>query len=516
MHLAHFVYRSARCHPDRPLWITPDITISYEEGLRRINSIAHYLLAKGQQRDRVAIISTNRFEAFEVYLGAQAAGMTPTPLNPKLHADEISFMVSDSGAKFFVFSPEFTEIVQTLRSRHPEVEHWVCMDDATEFTCYGDLLQADGLTAPNVLIEPDDVAWLFYTSGTTGKPKGVIETHRNLISAVEQLRLGLLRDANETDRMIHFAPIAHASATLGLVYLSVAGAQVFPGLSRFDPPLVLESIQRFKATASFMAPTMVQMLLQVPEIEKYDLSSVKDILCSGAPMYAEVLRRAIEVFGPVFCQGYGQSEAPAQCGMHKSEYDLSSSVKLKRLASIGREYPAVLMRIVDESDNEAGPNVAGEITVRGNIVTPGYWNRKEATDEVLRNGWLHTGDIGYRDEEGYIFITDRVKDMIISGGSNIYPREVEEVLLEHPAIAEACVIGVPDEVWGEAVKAVVVLDARATATEDEIIEFCRERLASYKKPKSVEFVDDLPKSAYGKVLKKDVKSRYWQSVSRSI
>lgn len=516
MHLAHFVYRSARNHPDRPLWITPEVTISYADGLHRINSIAHYLLARGKQRDRVAIISTNRFEAFEVYLGAQAAGMTPTPLNPKLHVDEVSFMVSDSGATFFVFSPEFAEIAQTLQSRHPEVKQWICMDAVAEFSAYDDLLQGDGLTAPDVLIDPDDVAWLFYTSGTTGKPKGVIETHRNLVSVVEQLRLGILQDADETDRMIHFAPIAHASATIGLVYLSVAGAQVFPGLPRFDPPRVLESIERFGATASFMAPTMVQMLLQVPDIEKYDLSSIKDILCAGAPMYAEVMRRAIEVFGPVFCQGYGQSEAPAQCGMHKSEYDLSSPEKLKRLASIGREYPAVLMRIVDENDNEVGPNVAGEITVRGNIVTPGYWNRQEATDEVLRNGWLRTGDVGYRDEEGYIFITDRVKDMIISGGSNIYPREVEEVLLEHPAIAEACVIGVPDEVWGEAVKAVVVLDTDSAITEDDVIEFCRDRLASYKKPKSVEFVDHLPKSAYGKVLKKDVKARYWQSVSRAI
>jgi long-chain acyl-CoA synthetase len=316
--------------------------------------------------------------------------------------------------------------------------------------------------------------------------------------------------------MIHLAPIAHATASVGLVHLSVGAAQVFPGLTRFDPPKVLQAIEQFRATASFMAPTMVQMLLQCPDVGRYDLKCLKNVLCAGAPMYAEVMRRAIEVFGPVFSQSYGQSEAPAQCGMHKSEYDLSDPRKQKRIASVGREYPGVLMRLVDEDGREVGINEPGEITVRGSIVMPGYWRRPETTAETLRNGWLHTGDVACRDEEGYLFITDRVKDMIISGGSNIYPREVEEVLLQHPAVAQACVIGVPDDTWGESVKAVVVLRAGVTATEEELTDFCRDRLASYKKPRSVEFAEDLPKNAYGKVLKKDVKARYWREVERAI
>jgi long-chain acyl-CoA synthetase len=516
MHLAHFVERSARNHPQRPLWLTPEVAISYEDGVRRIRSIAHSLLARGEQRDRVAILASNRFEAYEAYLAALAAGMAATPLNPKLHLDEVSFMVEDSGARFFVFSPEFADMARALQARHPDVGHWICMERQEGFGFYGELLDGRCDTPPDVLIELDDLAWLFYTSGTTGKPKGVMETHRNLVSMVEQLRMGVLRDADETDRMIHLAPIAHATASVGLVHLSVGAAQVFPGVARFEPPKVLQAIERFRATASFMAPTMVQMLLQCPDVDRYDLKSLKNILCAGAPMYAEVMRRAIEVFGPVFSQSYGQSEAPAQCGMHKSEYDLADPRKLKRIASVGREYPGVLMRLVDEDGREVGVNEPGEITVRGSVVMPGYWRRPETTAETLRNGWLHTGDVACRDEEGYLFITDRVKDMIISGGSNIYPREVEEVLLQHPAVAQACVIGVPDDTWGEAVKAVVVLRAGTTATEEELTDFCRERLASYKKPRSVEFAQDLPKNAYGKVLKKDVKARYWRGVERAI
>ncbi|GAB3629145.1 AMP-dependent synthetase [Pandoraea terrae] len=498
------------------MWLAPNLSISYREGAQRINRLASSFLQHGKQRDRVAIVSSNRFEALECYFAALTAGMAATPLNPKLHIDEISFMIADSGASFFVFSPEFADVASELRRRHPTVGQWICMEPLPEFSYYGDFLTNAGDSVPTPQIEPDDVAWLFYTSGTTGKPKGVMETHRNLIAMVQSHRLGLLRDINEFDRMIHFAPIAHATTSIGLAYISVGAAQVFPGLTRFDPPQVFDAIQRFGATGSFMAPTMVQMLLQYPEIARYDLRSVKNIVCGGAPMYAEVLRQAIDVFGPVFSQGFGQSEAPAQAAMHKSMYDLTTEKGIKRVSSVGHEVPGAYLRIIDEEGNEVDCNTAGEITVRGDVVTPGYWNRPEATNEVLKGGWLHTGDVGYRDEDGYIFITDRVKDMIISGGSNIYPREVEEVLLQHEAIAEACAVGVPDVVWGESVKAVVVLRPGVSLTEDEVIEFCRTRLATYKKPKSVDFVTELPKNAYGKVLKKDIKARYWQGMSRTI
>ena len=517
MHVAYLLHRSAMQFPTRPLWVAPGLTIPYAEGSKRVNRISHWLLSNGEQRDRVGILAVNRFEHFEVYLGALNAGMTATPFNPRLHADDLGFMIEDSQCRFFVFSPEYAEVARELRTKHPCVEHWICMDCEADFGYYGDLLEGMSDGQPDILIDPDDVAWLFYTSGTTGKPKGCMETHRNLLSMVTGRLLDLLHDANETDRMIHLAPMAHATTSVGLSHLARGAAQVFPGLSKFDPPKVLEAIERFQATSSWMAPTMVHMLLQVPDVHRYNVKSLKTIQCGGAPLYAEVLRRAIEVFGPVFGQGYGQSEAPSGiCGMHKSQYDITTPEGLKRLASVGRESMGVRVRIVDEDGKEVAPNVAGEITVRGDIVFPGYWRREEATREALRNGWLHTGAVGHRDEEGYIYITDRVKDMIISGGSNIYPREVEEVLLKHEAIEEACVIGIPDPVWGEAVQAVVVLREGKTATEEEVVDFCREHLASYKKPKAVDFVDQLPKSAFGKVAKKEVKTKYWQSSTRTI
>jgi long-chain acyl-CoA synthetase len=517
MHVAHLLHRSAMQFPSRPLWIAPGLTIPYAEGAMRINRIARSLLSKGVQRDRVGILSLNRFEHFEIYLSALNAGMTATPFNPRAHADELGFMIEDSQSKFFVFSPEYADLAKELRGKHSCVEHWICMERHPDFDYYGDLLDGVSDEQPDVLIDPNDVAWLFYTSGTTGKPKGCMETHRNLLSMVTNRLLDILRDVNETDRMIHLAPMAHATTSVGLSHLARGAAHIFPGLAKFDPPKVLEAIERFQATSSWMAPTMVQMLLQCPDIDRYNLKTLKNIQCGGAPLYAEVLRRAIEVFGQVFGQGYGQSEAPSGvCGMHKSQYDLTTPQGLKRLASVGRESFGVRVRIVDEGGKEVPANVAGEITVRGDLVFPGYWRREVASKEVLRNGWLHTGDVGVRDEDGFIYITDRVKDMIISGGSNIYPREVEEVLLKHSAIEEACVVGVPDPVWGEAVQAVVVLRPGATATQDDVIDFCRDRLASYKKPKAVDFVDQLPKSAFGKVAKKEVKARYWGSLNRSI
>ncbi|TIP30737.1 MAG: long-chain fatty acid--CoA ligase [Mesorhizobium sp.] len=518
MHVAHLVHRSALRYPDRPLWLGDDFVITYADGAKRLNRIANALLARGKQHDRVAILSSNRFEAYEVYLAAINAGMTAVPLNPKLHAAEHLFMVEDSQARFVIFSPDYQAVIDEIRDSAPLVLHWICIEDIRpDFLPYATLLAEPNDGTPGVVIEPDDVAWLFYTSGTTGKPKGAMETHRNLITMVQQFRQVLLTDTDETDVMFHLAPIAHGTASVGLAHLAAGAAQVFPLTRGFEPEKVFEAIERYRVTASFLAPTMVQLLLQSDAWRNYDLRSLKNIIYGGGPMYVEVLKQAIATFGCIFSQIYGQGEAPMTCaGLHKSDHVLSDPEKVRRLGSAGREMPGVMIRVVDEAGHPVQPGVHGEITVRSDLVMKGYWNRPDATVETLRDGWLHTGDVGYLDEAGYLFITDRIKDMIISGGSNIYPREIEEILLEHPAVAEVSVVGIPDERWGESVKAFVVLRDGIQASDAELIEHCRSRIASYKKPKSIEFIEQLPKSTYGKVLKRELRAPYWKDQVRNI
>jgi len=520
MHVAHFVHRSAQRWPDRPLWLGLDFSISYREGSARLNRIARQLLSRGQPGDRVAIVSANRFEAFEIYLAAMNAGMAAVPLNPKLHAQEHAYMIKDAGARFVVFSPEHCESVESVRDTLPAVAHWIAIGEPSASHClpYDALLEGADSSVPDVNIEIGSLAWLFYTSGTTGKPKGAMESHRNLVTMVQQFLIGILRDACETDVMLHVAPIAHGTASVGLAHLAVGAAQTFPARAGFEPAHVFELTQQLKVTSSFLAPTMVQLLLQSPQRGNFDLSSLKNIVYGGGPMYVELLKQALKAFGPVFHQIYGQGEAPMTCAaMPKWEHKMDGDPnEIRRLASAGREMPAVQIRVVDDYDRILEANLPGEILVRSDLVMSGYWNQPEATAETLRGGWLHTGDIGHLDKDGYLYITDRKKDLIISGGSNIYPREIEEILLQHEAVSEACVVGVPDEIWGESVKAVVVLQPGAQVDEAELIAFCQARIASYKKPKSVDFIDALPKSAYGKVLKRQLRDQYWLGRERLV
>lgn len=510
MNVPHLLVRSALRYPDRPLWMMPDRTMCYGEGKRRIDGIAARLLALGRQRDRVAILCTNRFEGLEIYLAAMHAGMVATPMNPKLHPSEYEYMIRDSGAAFVVYSQEFEEAIGSISGCLPAQVYCIGGDGTSRGRPYEELARPDAQAYTQVDIEPDDVAWLFYTSGTTGKPKGAMETHRNLLTMVQQYLTSGLDEISEKDVMLHLAPISHGTSSIGLVHLSRGAAQAFPLSKSFDPAKVFEAIDRYGVTATMLAPTMVQILTQAPERTRYDLSTLRNIIYGGAPMHLAVLESAVAAFGPIFMQGYGQAEAAAICAcLSKAEHVTNGDpARVRRLASVGREPVGMMVRVVDDRNRPLPVGEPGEIVVKGDLVMKGYWNKPEATAEAIVDGWLHTGDVGYLDADGYLFLTDRKKDMIISGGSNIYSREVEEVLFTHPAVAEAAVIGVPDPKWGESVLAIVVLRAGMDASEQDIIEHCRANIASFKKPKAVEFVESLPKSSYGKILKRELRERF--------
>ncbi len=519
MHVGHFLTRAALRYPDRPAWRERDLTITFREAESRVNRLAHALLSLGAEPgDRIAMLIPNCFQGLETILAPMKAGLAVVPMNIRLHPTEHEYMLNDSGAKILVYGEEFRDHLAQVRGNLTSIKHTICVGrGAPGDLAYDHVLDGQRDAAPDLAIEPDALAWLFYTSGTTGHPKGAMLTHRNLITMAEQFLLAI-NPARSDDVLLHAAPITHGSGCSIFHHIAVGAASAFPATRSFDPPKIFEAIQRYRATTMFLVPTMINVLLASPDKAKYDLSSLHTIFYGGAPMYVEQLLEAVRTFGPIFVQLFGQGEAPMTCTSLPKEEHLAGDdpVKLKRLVSAGRETPGVRVRIVDGEDRDVPAGQMGEIAVQSDLVMKGYWRKPEATADTLRSGWLHTGDIGSLDEDGYLYITDRKKDMIISGGSNIYPREIEEVICQHPAVFEVAVIGVPDEKWGESVKALVVPREGQRLTEAEIIEHTKRHLASYKKPHSVEFLPALPKNAYGKVLKRELRDRYWAGRQRKV
>jgi acyl-CoA synthetase (AMP-forming)/AMP-acid ligase II len=519
MHVGHFLTRAALRYPARPAWLPGNLAMTFREAEARVNRLGRALLSLGgQPGDRVAMLISNCYQGLETLLAPMKAGMAVVPMNIRLHPSEHEYMLNDSGAFALIYGEEFRDHLAQIRGNLTSIKHFICVGrGAAGDLGYDQVLDGQRETPADPAIESDDLAWLFYTSGTTGHPKGAMLTHRNLLTMAEQFLLNI-NPARPGDVLLHAAPITHGSGLSIFHHIAVGAASAFPATRAFDPPRIFEAIQRYHATTMFLVPTMINLLLASLDKGKYDLSSLHTIFYGGAPMYVEQLLEAVRTFGPVFVQLFGQGEAPMTCTSLPKEEHLAGDdpVKLKRLASAGRETTAVRVRIVDDADRDVPASQMGEIVVRGDLVMKGYWNKPEATAETLRGGWLHTGDIGYLDADGYLYITDREKDMIISGGSNVYPREIEEVICRHPAVFEVAVIGIPDEKWGETVKALVVPREGRSATEAEIIEHCKRHMASYKKPQSVEFLPALPKNAYGKVLKRELRDRYWAGRQRKV
>lgn len=518
MNIGHFLSTAAERHPDQPAFIWGEQVTTYCQANARVNALAAGLQKLGlAPGERVGVFMWNCPQLLESFFATWKVGGCVVPLNARFMADEAAYHLQDPKATAVVFSEEFREMMAQVRDRLPTLKHYICVGQPLPGQIgYEELVTAHlGAGEPSVKVSDDDLAWLFYTSGTTGHPKGAMLTQANLTFMAVAWVADLMHLEPE-DVGLHAATLTHGAGFHSVALTMKAASQVILKPARFYPENFCATVARHRVTNTWLVPTQIKMLLNYPELEKWDLSSLKWVVYGGSPMYVEDLKEALRRIGPVFVQLYGQGETPMTGAYLRSREHVIEGLESKRLASCGHARSGIELRIVGENDEELPRGHAGELCVRGPSVMKGYWERPEATAETLRGGWLHTGDVAYMDEHGYVYILDRTKDMIISGGSNVYPREVEEVLLQHPAISEVCVIGVPDELWGEAVKAVVVLKQGATATAEEIIAFAGERMAGYKKPKSVDFVTELPKNPVGKVLKRELRDRYWAGRQRKV
>ena len=519
MNVGTLLTKTARTFPQRLAIAYGDDEWTYQQANERINKLANALTRLGIKKgENVAILLHNCPEFLETLFACFKAGIGTVPINFRLHPKECSFIIDNSEAVAVVLGDDFRDSLYALKHEMPRVKHTLCMSDPLKgMLPYEDLLKEQSPTFVDVDVERNDLAWLFYTSGTTGQPKGAMLTHHVLMMMTMNF-FADMAPLGPDDVILHAAPLSHGSGLYSLPNVAKGAANIVLRVKTFDPKTVFETIQRRKVTNMFMAPAMIKRLITSPEMDHYDLSSLKCIHYGGAPIYVEDLKAAVRKLGQVLVQLFGQAESPMTISyLPKEEHLLEGTEEeMKRLTSAGIPRTDVEVKIFDEKDHELPPGEMGEIVVRGEVVMKGYWRNPKATAETLRGGWLHTGDLGIMDERGYVYILDRAKDMIISGGENIYSREIEDVILKHPAVHEVAVIGVPDETWGEAIKAIVALKQGQKATQEEIINFCKEHMASFKKPKSVEFIEEIPKNPYGKVLKRELREKYWVGEARRV
>ncbi len=504
MNVGYLITRSAYYFPDRVAFVIDGQSISYRELNRRINKLANGLLSLGLKKgDRVGLLFHNSLAYLESYLALYKAGLVWVRLNARLHSSEIKGMIEDSGALVLIHGPEFFETVEKIS---PEVR-WLIQKGKGSGKDYDDFLQKGSEQEPRVDVALDDLSDLWYTSGTTGAPKGIMLTHRNILTCTHLLLCDIY-DITQEDKLLTVGALSHAGSVRILPFI-IRGATNYLH-SHFDPVKVFKEIEASKITDLSTVPTMLIGLMDNPERPRFNLSSLKRITYAGSPMPVERIKEALKLFGPILDQSYGQAESIITIThLSRQEHILNNDpARERRLASAGREYPGVQVKVVDEKDQPLDSGQIGEVITRSDLVMRGYWNQPDKTEEALRGGWLHTGDIGYVDEDGYLYLVDRQHDKIITGGLNVYPREVEEVLSAHRAVAQVAVFGASDPFWGETITATVVVREGSKATMEELMQFCKERLASYKRPKRIHFLKDLPKNLYGKVLRKELKKQF--------
>ena len=525
MILTETLTKALKLFPEKHAIVCGEKRWTYQEFYERINRLSHSLKVFGIKKDdKVAILHPNCHTFLEAYYAIPQLGAISVPINYRLSPREIAFILQDSESKILIADSMFKNQVDAIRGEIRGIEKILWTGEGKGSEGHGDLNyekvlgQADFKTFPEPSINGEDIAQIYYTSGTTGRPKGVMLSHKNVTTHA----LGTIAEIHLTDQdvWIHVAPLFHladAWATWAVTW--VGGTHVL--VREFDAKVVLETIQKEKVTLTNLIPTMLNLMVNHPDVGKFDYSSLRVLLSGGAPIAPEVVRKIVETFKCDYIQTYGMTETSPYLTLsilkdHLKK--LSNEDQLRFKSKTGREFIGVELKVVNDQGKEVKKDEkeVGEIIVKGDIVTKGYWKLPEETKKSIKDGWLYTGDMAVIDEEGYVTIVDRKKDMILTGGENVYSTEVENVLYMHPAILECAVVGVPDQKWGEAVKGIVVLKSGQKATEQDIIQFCKERMTHYKAPKSIDFIEALPRTGSGKIHKKGLRDKYWEGYEKKV
>ena len=519
MQATYGLRRTALLRRNETAVLEGDLRWTWQEVAGRVERVAGALQGLGvESGDPVAVLMLNGHRFLELYYAVPWAGAVIVPLNTRLAAPELIFQMNDCGAKVLVLDDTFVPMLEQFEGKLETVEHLIYAGDqeAPPSAADYELVLEDSSPVPDSERDGYDTYGIFYTGGTTGRAKGVMLSHDNIVS--NALNGLICLQYEPSDVYLHVAPMFHLADAGAIAGLTICGG-THATIPSFDAEKTLVAIQKHKVTRVVLVPTMINMVVNHPSVGEYDVSSLKTVLYGASPIPVALLQKAMEALPCGFIQGYGMTELSPLATVLPYEDHLHdpSTERAKRLKSAGVPVPTAEVRVVDVNDNGLPPGDIGEICVRGPIVMKGYLNLPEATAEAVRDGWMHTGDVGYMDQDGYVYLVDRAKDMIVSGGENIYSVEVEAALYEHPAVLEAAVIGIPNEEWGEAVHAVVVPKPGQTVTQEELIEHCRALIARYKVPKSFTFKDDpLPKSGAAKILKRELRRPFWGDEQRQI
>lgn len=501
--LRDVLFNNPRIDPDRPALITDEGRMTYRELRDAVTRVAGALCREGVAvGDRVCVLLENKAEYIVSYFAITSIGAIYVPLNWRLHAAEHVILMQNSEPTVAILSSAFGETARAAQGDVPSLKRIVSVGG----TLPGCAEFSEWSSAPAELSRehvptPDSAAIIVYTSGTTGLPKGVLLTHRSVV--VDLHNVATYGQQTPESVVVHVSPLYHQTFVHVLVHLAFGGAVVL--MKKFDAGELLAAIERNKATYLFVAPTMLYEILDHPKLSSFDISSLQTVVYGAAPITGARLRQSIELLGSKLVQGYGLTEATSHVSY------LSKEDHLVAEGSIGRGIPGVEVRVVDDAGNDCRPGEVGEIVVRGPTVMQGYWRAPEATAEAIVDGWLHSGDLARVDERGYMYIVDRKKDLVISGGANIYPRDVENVVAEYPGVAEVAAFGIPDPYWGEALVSAVVPRQGTTLESAAIQDFCRSRLGGYQVPKKIFVVPELPKNATGKVLKRELRRQFGKS-----